>query len=126
MSKKVYPHDCQVALGECIRSHRWKAGWGIEDVIVLINESFKPDPPITFHQIQQLEKPPITRVEPPTSLFLWLYNLALLHKEKGFLQNPATGEPFTDYDLLRIARCELDWRTGLPTQNGFNAPKSKG
>lgn len=112
MSQQAYPYRFQQALGACIRTHRERMNWTLEEVVDLINESFHPDPPMTYHAQRIVEIPSATRRSPPVDILFWLYNLAVHHPP--FLENPKTKQPFTESELLKIAQGKIDWETGNP------------
>lgn len=81
--------------------------WTLRQMADIINREFglHGELVVSRDALHRLERPPIARMEPPLRLIELIANLEIM-------VNPKTGKPFSDADLIAIAKGLLDWRTG--------------
>lgn len=65
---------------------------------------------ITGDRLSRIEKPNTGIQEPPLRVLELIVGL-------NIMLNPKTNAPFTLMELLDVAKCRLDWRTGEPIRS---------
>lgn len=93
-----------------------KGRWTQVQMAAIINREYglRRGDSINGERLSRLEKPASSRSEPPLRLLELIIGL-------NIMLNPKTKAPFTLAELLDIAKCRLDWRTGEPIQSCHEA-----